>query len=209
MRTTQKLYSREHDGNRPHRSGPGPRASDTGAYPEGPRRAAGGQAAADRALGSGGLQDGDPGTRRGGGQGARRDHGRHLRRGDGSPPRTGPPTRSLRRVHRRRPSPLCAGSGSAPGYWRRSLEVTACAGSICSDRCLGKSSDRRAMWTCSWRTRPDVRPDSWVRSTTELELSAMVRRKVDLVSRAAVESSPNRVRRTAILSSARCVYAAG
>jgi len=43
----------------------------------------------------------------------------------------------------------------------------------------------------------------------ELELSAIVRRKVDLVSRAAVESSPNRVRRTAILSSARCVYAAG
>ena len=43
----------------------------------------------------------------------------------------------------------------------------------------------------------------------ELELSAIFRRKVDLVSRAAVESSPNRIRRTAILSSARCVYAAG
>lgn len=40
------------------------------------------------------------------------------------------------------------------------------------------------------------------------ELSALVGRPVDLVTRRAVERSPNRIRREAILSSARPYYAA-
>ena len=72
--------------------------------------------------------------------------------------------------------------------------------------------------------REDFRPDSDVdllvtfepdanwglleQTTMESELSSMLNRKVDLVSRRAIERSPNWIRRQAILESAETVHVA-
>ncbi len=72
--------------------------------------------------------------------------------------------------------------------------------------------------------REDFRPDSDIdllvrfapdadwslldHARMERELSGLLGREVDLVSRAAIESSPNWIRRREILSTARALYAA-
>jgi predicted nucleotidyltransferase/DNA-binding XRE family transcriptional regulator len=54
----------------------------------------------------------------------------------------------------------------------------------------------------------DRRPSLLQAGDHEAELAAMMRRRVDLVSRSAVEGGHNRVRRDAILGTAKTVYAA-
>ena len=56
------------------------------------------------------------------------------------------------------------------------------------------------------RFAPDVRYRFGDYMTMEDELEAVFRRRVDLVSRKAVEQSPNPYRKTAVLKSAQVIY---
>jgi uncharacterized protein len=55
---------------------------------------------------------------------------------------------------------------------------------------------------------PELAPSLIGAADHEIELSAMLRRPVDLVTRASIETSENRARRESILGSARTVYLA-
>ncbi|MHB8586233.1 MAG: nucleotidyltransferase family protein [Thermoplasmatota archaeon] len=57
--------------------------------------------------------------------------------------------------------------------------------------------------------RPDARWGLWDHSRMEQELSALLGRPVDLITRASVERSANWLRRDAILSSTESVYVEG
>lgn len=76
-------------------------------------------------------------------------------------------------------------------------------GSILTDD-FGPASDVDVLVTYS----PDRTPSLMGAADHEMELAAIMRRGVDLVTRASVERSENRIRRDAILGSARSVYAA-
>lgn len=58
------------------------------------------------------------------------------------------------------------------------------------------------------RFHPDARPTLFDMVSMQEELEALLGRKVDLVSRRAIESSRNYLRRNAILGSAEVIYAA-
>jgi predicted nucleotidyltransferase/DNA-binding XRE family transcriptional regulator len=69
---------------------------------------------------------------------------------------------------------------------------------------FGPKSDVDVLVTYDEKRRPSLLQAG----DHEAELAAMLRRRVDLVSRPAVEAGHNRVRRDAILNSAKTVYAA-
>ena len=54
---------------------------------------------------------------------------------------------------------------------------------------------------------PQVQPSLFEHVRMQMELSELLGRRVDLVSRRAVERSSNQIRRAAILNAARIVYA--
>src|SRR5665811_1361655 len=60
-----------------------------------------------------------------------------------------------------------------------------------------------------WQTAPEAAWSLLDHMAMTEELSALAGRAVDLVTRRAVERSPNRIKRKAILSPARPYYAAG
>ncbi len=70
---------------------------------------------------------------------------------------------------------------------------------------LGEDSDIDLLVTY----QPDARWTLFDESAMEDELSEILGRKVDLVSRRAVERSPNHIRRQAILKSARPIHVEG
>jgi predicted nucleotidyltransferase/DNA-binding XRE family transcriptional regulator len=69
---------------------------------------------------------------------------------------------------------------------------------------FGPSSDVDMLVTYEEERRPSLLEAG----DHETELAAMMRRRVDLVSRSAVETGANRIRRDAILGTAKTVYAA-
>jgi predicted nucleotidyltransferase/DNA-binding XRE family transcriptional regulator len=69
---------------------------------------------------------------------------------------------------------------------------------------FGPSSDVDMLVTYEEERRPSLLEAG----DHETELAAMMRRRVDLVSRSAVEAGANRIRRDAILGTAKTVYAA-
>lgn len=75
-------------------------------------------------------------------------------------------------------------------------------GSVLTER-FGPGSDVDVLVTYA----PGNTPSLLSMADHEVELTALLRRRVDLVSRPAVEKSPNVARRTEILESARTLYA--
>lgn len=69
---------------------------------------------------------------------------------------------------------------------------------------FGPDSDIDLLYS----VEPDAHWSLLDHAAMEEELEALLGRRVDLVSRKAIERSPNWIRRNAILSSARVVYAA-